>query len=122
MRALARAAAGVVAVALLWPVAIGIAWTLLMFAIAAVRPDPTVPDGDPCCGYPDNWAEVAAVAAQGVVLAAITVSLMYVTITFAGFAIKGERPKLRGRRRAVAALATVVAAFAVYTAVVFVMH
>jgi hypothetical protein len=119
MRALARGAAGLIAIALLAAVWIGIAWALLVLLISAHGPDPRAADGDPCCAYPDNWGEVAAGVALGVVLVAITASLIHVAITLAGFAIKGERPKLLPRQRVFATLATVAAAFAVYMAVVF---
>lgn len=37
-------------------------FTLAMFALTglvwAQMPDPSVPSGDPCCGYPDTWREV----------------------------------------------------------------
>jgi hypothetical protein len=34
-------------------------WVMLGAMIAAQRPDPAVPDGDPCCAHPDTWSEVA---------------------------------------------------------------
>ena len=37
----------------------GALWVTLSAAITAQRPDPTVPDDDPCCTYPDTWHEVA---------------------------------------------------------------
>jgi hypothetical protein len=27
--------------------------------IAVQAPDPFIPNGDPCCGHPDTWGEVA---------------------------------------------------------------
>ncbi len=32
---------------------------MLYVGVAAQRPDPDVPDGDPCCGHPDTWGDVA---------------------------------------------------------------
>lgn len=46
-----RAAAGIGAVCMLF---VGL-YGLLAFP---QRPDPAIPDGDPCCSHPDTWAEV----------------------------------------------------------------
>ena len=58
-RAVARAAAGIaglVAVLFgLW----GTLWVLFAGAVSIAVPDPSIPDGDPCCGHPDTWGEVA---------------------------------------------------------------
>jgi hypothetical protein len=117
-----RVIAGAVAVMALLPVWAGIAWSMLVFVIAAHGPDPRAPEGDPCCDYADTWGDVAFGVAWGALLAAVSVALLYATITLAGFALKGRRPKPGRLRRAIASLATVVAAFAVYTAVLSVAY
>src|SRR5690349_11653466 len=104
---LLRGFAVVLAVALLWPAGLGIAWALLVLVIAAEHPDPRVPDGDPCCGHPDTWGEVAFGIAWGLTLAGVSIALLYGIVTLASFAAKGYWPKLLRLRRLVAALATV---------------
>ena len=114
--------AGVLALVALPPVAAAIAWAMLVFVLAAHGPDPGAPASDPCCAYADTWGEVAFGVAWGLFLVAVAVALIYGVITLAGFALTGERPKLGRLRRLIASLATVVAAFAVYTAVLFVAY
>lgn len=53
----------------------GTLWVFLVGAIAAQRPDPDAPDGDPCCGVPDTWGEVVGTAA-GAVASALVVGLL----------------------------------------------
>jgi hypothetical protein len=118
----ARVIAGVLALVALVPAWAGIAWSMLVFVIAAHGPDPRAPEGDPCCTYADTWGDVAYGVAWGVVLVAFSTALLYATITLTGFAVKGERPKLRRLRRLIAALAALVAAFAAYTAVLSVLY
>ena len=49
-------------------VALAVALVTLLFAsLAAHAPDPFVPSGDPCCGRPGSWGEVAASATTATV-------------------------------------------------------
>jgi hypothetical protein len=50
---------GLLAVALIAPFVMALALAFLNVGVSAQHPDPTVPDGDPCCGHPDTWGEVA---------------------------------------------------------------
>jgi hypothetical protein len=117
-----RGLAGLLAVVLLFPAWAGIAWAMLVFAIAADGPRPGAPDGDPCCASADTWGDVAFGLAWGLVLAAISITMIYATITLTGFAVTGARPKLGRPRRLLASIAAVVAAFGAYWAVLEVLY
>jgi hypothetical protein len=114
--ALARGVAGILAVASVAPVCLGLAIAWLSIAVAAQRPDPSVPDGDPCCGHPDTWAEVVGGIGLGVAVAAICVAVLYLAMIFGEFAFKGARPRVLRLRRLIASLSTVLAVSAAYTA------
>jgi len=113
-----RAIAAVVALASLLPALVGLAWASFVFMLVAHGPD-RVGDGqgDACCDYADNWSELAAGVAWGLLLAALSVAVLYVATTLAQFAIKGERPKLLRLRR----LITTLGAFGACAAVLFVI-
>jgi hypothetical protein len=117
-----RVIAGVLALLSLLPVWVSLVWGSFILLLAAHGPDPGPPEGDQCCVYAETWRGVVFGVAWGLALVAISAALLYATITLTGFAIKGERPKLRRLRRLIAALATVVAAFAAYTAVLSVIY
>lgn len=51
--------AALAAVALVVAALAGVGITMLGGAISAQAPDPFIADGDPCCGHPDTWGEVA---------------------------------------------------------------
>ena len=65
------------------------AYTLLLIVFFAVvsltPPDPAIADGDPCCSYPDTWAEVGfglmwtmtVVAIEGLILALVAGLVCY---------------------------------------------
>jgi hypothetical protein len=57
-------------------------WVFLFGAIAAQKPDPTAPDGDPCCPTPDTWGEVASWVAGTLVVAALHVDLLAAEVAF----------------------------------------
>ena len=59
MESAARAFAALAAVALAVAALAGVSLILLGGLIAAQAPDPFVADGDPCCGHPDTWGDVA---------------------------------------------------------------
>lgn len=58
---------------------------LLMFFIGAQQPDPSVPDGDPCCGHPDTWWEVLS----GVGFGALCMIVALGPLTVAAAAVVG---------------------------------
>ena len=84
----ARLAVGVAGLMLF---AAGVWVTLLALLFGAVSfqtPDPDRPSGDPCCGYPDTWTEVAiggiytaatAIAAIGFLAAGVVCLVTAVT-------------------------------------------
>ena len=71
-------------------------WVLLLALIvggpAAQRPDPAVPDGDPCCGHPDDWWEVALGLGGGAWYTAIALGLLYVASVAMAFGLTGRIP------------------------------
>ena len=63
--------------------AYGVVMVFLIGGITAQTPDRDIPDGDPCCGHPDTWGEVAlgfmwtlALAALVGAVLALAVALM----------------------------------------------
>lgn len=72
---------------------------LLSALTSAQQPDPNKPDGDPCCGHPDTWGEVAAGFgfAGGSIIACVAVA--YLAVALGRFALEGETPSVRGRKR-----------------------
>ncbi|HEX8121957.1 MAG TPA: hypothetical protein VF549_11900 [Solirubrobacteraceae bacterium] len=87
---------------------------LAAFGLAALgdRPDPSVPDGDPCCTYPDTWGEIIGPAALGVVLAVATAGLLVAAARAMEFA-------LVGRGRPAGPLAQALIAFGLLVAIGF---
>ena len=57
-------------------------FALIAFSVGAQRPDPTVLDGDPCCGYPDTWGDVARALSFGVAIGYVAVALALVVEAF----------------------------------------
>jgi hypothetical protein len=56
-----------------------------------VRPDPAVPDGDPCCGHPDTWGDVVEGAAAVVGIATLSAGLASFGVASLAFAATGRR-------------------------------
>ena len=100
-----RFLAGVLAIASAAPVVIAVYLALLTAVISAQQPDPTIPDGDPCCGHPDTWGDVALgfASAGACVLGAVAVT--YVAVLLGRYAGSGSTPTDRQRRRAAGAVA-----------------
>lgn len=65
----------------------GIVWVFLLSAMAAQRPDPDVPDGDPCCGVPDTWGEVAELTAAGAASALVVGLLLALAVNLISWAV-----------------------------------
>jgi hypothetical protein len=76
----------------------GALWVVLSAAITAQRPDPAVPDGDPCCTHPDTWHEVADGAWQTLTLASIDGLLLALGVAFAWYGHGGVAPRWRRLR------------------------
>jgi hypothetical protein len=73
-------------------------WAMLGAAIAAQRPDPAVPDGDPCCAYPDSWSQVAGWSFAALSFAS-TVALVFTGgVACLSYAWVGRRPRWRRLR------------------------
>ena len=68
---------------------------LLSGAISAQRPDPTVPDGDPCCPYPDTWSEVGLGSVFTLGLSAILGGLFAFALALTMRAFRDRWPPLR---------------------------
>jgi len=64
---LQRGLAALIGLGLLAAGLAGLALALFTIGTAAQVPDPLIPDGDPCCGHPDTWGEVATGVAWGLV-------------------------------------------------------
>jgi hypothetical protein len=104
-RIAARVLAGVLAVASAAPIVMALFLTLLSVAVSAQQPDPTVPDGDPCCGHPDTWGEVALgfVSAAMFLLGAGAVA--YLAVQLGRYAASGRAATNRQWRHAATAVA-----------------
>jgi hypothetical protein len=104
-RIAARVLAGVLAVASAAPIVMALFLTLLSAAVSTQHPDPTVPDGDPCCGHPDTWGDVALgfVSAAMFLLGAGAVA--YLAVQLGRYAVSGRAATNRQWRRAATAVA-----------------
>jgi hypothetical protein len=72
----------------------GAAFVLIAGAIAAERPDPTVPDGDPCCPYPDTWQEVWIGIAGTLGLAVVDSFIFMAAAAMLSCGAHGRSPRL----------------------------
>jgi len=70
-----RAAAGAAGLVLVVAAAWSTLWVGLSVGIGVQAPDPFIPNGDPCCGHPNSWGEVAEAAVGGVVASAVVGAL-----------------------------------------------
>lgn len=96
--------AGVLTVASAAPIVMALVLAFLNVAVSAQQPDPTVPDGDPCCGHPDTWGEVAlgSMGAGMFLLGAGAVA--YVAVQLGRYGVSGRTPTPRQSWRAGAAI------------------
>ncbi len=114
-RIAARIVAGLLAIASVAPIVMALALALFTSAVAAQQPDPTVPDGDPCCGHPDTWGEVALGFGWAAMLVFGAVAMVYVAFRLGSYAVSGRAATTREWRRtagAVAYIGIVLALFA----------
>ena len=89
----ARLLAGLAGGAILLVAAWGALWVMFAVAVSAQAPDPFVIDGDPCCGHPDTWGEVAEGAAWALGLALLDGLLVALAVTLLFWAANRRRPR-----------------------------
>lgn len=92
---LLRLTAGLGGAGLLAIASWGVLFVLLIGAISAQEPDPSVADGDPCCSHPDTWAEVAAGLGLTVGYALVDALLFALAIALLAWAARGRWPSRR---------------------------
>ena len=85
--------------ALATPILLVVAFIALFFvwwgaATVAEVPDPSVPDGDPCCTYPDTWGEIAGGAAFTLVFALVAGLALWAVAAMVPFAARGRWPRV----------------------------
>jgi len=93
-----RGVAGVTGAALLLVAVQGAGWLVFSALLALQMPDPSVPDGDPCCVHPDTWGEVAAGLAWTLGLLLADALLVYVAVGLLVWAVHARWPRVRRRR------------------------
>ena len=93
-----RGVAGVAGAALMLVALHGAGWVALSALLAAQTPDPSIPDGDPCCGHPDTWGEVASGLAWTFGLLLVDALLVYVAVGLLIWSVHARWPRLRCRR------------------------
>jgi hypothetical protein len=103
-RIAARSVAGLLAIASAAPIVMALFLALLSVTVAAQHPDPTVADGDPCCGHPDTWGEVALGLLYGAMLILGAVAVAYVAVRLGSYAVSAHAGTTRQWRRAVGAV------------------
>ena len=103
-RIAARSVAGLLAIASAAPIVIALGLAILTVTVAAQQPDPTVPDGDPCCGHPDTWGEVALGFVYAVMLIVGAVAMAYLAVRLGSYAVSGRAATTRQWRLTVGAV------------------
>ena len=71
LRALALVSGPIAIAAGLW-----VSLLAMIYTSAWRRPDPSVPDGDPCCGHPDTWADVAFGTVYALAIGFVAITLI----------------------------------------------
>lgn len=94
-RRLRRGVAALLGLGLLAAALAGLALVLFSIGLAAQMPDPQIPDGDPCCGHPDTWGEVATGLAWGGAYLVIDGMLFSGAAAMLRWAWVGRWPSLR---------------------------
>ena len=103
-RIAARIVAGLLVIASAAPIVMALALALFTGVVAAQQPDPTVPDGDPCCGHPDTWGEVALGFGWAAMLVLGAVAMVYVAVRLGNYAVSGRAATTRQWRRTAGAV------------------
>lgn len=86
------------------PIVMALLLALLSVTVAAQQPDPTVADGDPCCGHPDTWGEVALGFLYAAMLILGAVAAAYVAVRLGSYAVSGRAATTSQSRRTVGAV------------------
>jgi hypothetical protein len=73
----------------------GALFVLLIAAISSQAPDPFIVDGDPCCGHPDTWGEVAGGVAWALGLVLLDALLVCLAVALLRFAATARWPRLK---------------------------
>lgn len=92
---LRRGLAALLGLGLLAAALAGLAVVLFSIGLAAQMPDPQIPDGDPCCGHPDTWGEVAIGLVWGIAYLVIVGMLFSGAAAMLRWASVGRWPSLR---------------------------
>jgi hypothetical protein len=91
----ARVLPGLAAVGILLVAAWGVLFIMLVVVISARAPDPFIASGDPCCGHPDTWSEVAWGVALALGYVLLDALLVCVAIALLGWAATRRWPRLK---------------------------
>ena len=74
-------------------------WLAVLDALISFQdPSPLIEDGDPCCGYPDTWTEVALGGVTAVAIAVIACGLFVAAFWSMRWAVDRVAPSLHIRR------------------------
>jgi hypothetical protein len=92
---LLRGLAGVAGVALLLFAAWGVLFVLVVGSISAQAPDPLIENGDPCCGRPDTWGDVAAGVGGTLGVVLVDALLVCVGVALLVWATRGRWPRVK---------------------------
>jgi hypothetical protein len=111
-----RVTAGLAGIALLAAAVFGAFLVPLFGAMSAKAPDPFVPNGDPCCGHPDTWGEVAAGVGWTLTLAAVAGLVACLAVLLLVWAASGRWMSLR--RLATVPVAAVIATGSVLAVII----
>lgn len=66
---------------------------MLMIFIGAQQPDPSVPNGDPCCGHPDTWWDVFTTVGFGALCMAVALGPVAVAAAAVVGVVEGRPPR-----------------------------
>jgi hypothetical protein len=91
----ARVVAFISSLVVLAAAAWGALFVFLAADYAAKAPDPSVSDGDPCCGTPDTWGEVLEGTAGSLLFAVMDGVIVALGISLLSWGIRNRRPRWR---------------------------
>jgi hypothetical protein len=77
---------------------------LFSVVVSAQQPDPTVPDGDPCCSHPDTWGEVALGFGYAAMFLLGAGAVAYLAVQLGRYAVSGRATTNRQWRRTAGAV------------------
>jgi hypothetical protein len=103
-RIAARVLAGLLAVASAAPILIALFLALFNVGVSAQQPDPTVPDGDPCCGHPGTWARLRSDSCRPRCSCWGAGAVAYLAIQLGRYAVSARAATSRQWRRAATAV------------------